>query len=194
MTQALPIAAPEAIVPQRILIADPDAVTRQLYHESLRTMPCDILDAVDGRDALVKALTRVPSLVITELRLPFINGYELCDILRHDRVTADVPILVATKDAGPAEVARAIKAGADFVLDKATAIETLLSKMQHLLWHSMELRAHSDAVRNRFRQQITESEVLLARSAHHRKTSSKVHPRFTTTSPPTSPPELTCPD
>ena len=46
-----------------------------------------------------KLLVRPPSLLITELRLPFIDGDALCDILRRDHMTKRVPILVVTSDA-----------------------------------------------------------------------------------------------
>jgi PleD family two-component response regulator len=85
-----------SFAPTVVLIADPDAETRALYREAFICAYCDVVEATDGRDALAKALPRPPSLVITELTLPFVNGYALCNILRHDPLTAAVPILVVT--------------------------------------------------------------------------------------------------
>jgi PleD family two-component response regulator len=83
----------------RVLVADADDDTRALYHQVLERR-FEVLEASEGRDALAKALTRPPpALVITELALPYIDGYALCDILRHDAETVDVPILVVTAQA-----------------------------------------------------------------------------------------------
>ncbi|HZT76170.1 MAG TPA: response regulator [Vicinamibacterales bacterium] len=62
---------------------DRDADTRQMYSEFLRTR-CDVEEAADGREALAKALMRHPDVIVTETRLPGINGFELCRLLRHD--------------------------------------------------------------------------------------------------------------
>ena len=78
----------------RVLIAVADADTRELYRECLRTTGCDVIDAVDGRDALVSALVHRPSLVITDSRLPIFDGYQLLDVLRRDALTRGVPVLV----------------------------------------------------------------------------------------------------
>src|SRR4030088_887604 len=81
-----------------ILIVDADADTRRLHREFLDVSKCDVIEVSDGREALLQALIRPPILVITEIRLRFIDGYALCEILRRDRTTADTPILVVTSD------------------------------------------------------------------------------------------------
>ena len=101
--------------PLRVLAADPDDGVRALYRQSFSFDEYDVVEALDGRDALVKALVRAPALVITELQLPLLDGLELCDILRRDRTTANVPIVVATTETRPREIERARKV-ADVVL------------------------------------------------------------------------------
>jgi DNA-binding response OmpR family regulator len=71
----------------RLLIADADTDTRALYHEAFR-VGWDCVEASDGRDALAKALTRTPTLVITELYLPELDGFALCEILRRNSGSA----------------------------------------------------------------------------------------------------------
>src|SRR2546426_9483610 len=74
----------------RILIVDATEDTRELYRQSFQLSGCDVVEASDGRDALTKALVRPPSLVVTEITLPFLDGCALCEILRRDRTTADI--------------------------------------------------------------------------------------------------------
>ena len=89
----------------RILVADADDDTRLLFRKSLKSAGCDVVDAVDGRDALVKALSHQPTLVVTETRLPIFDGFALCEVLRRDSMTRSVPILVVTAEKRPTELA-----------------------------------------------------------------------------------------
>src|SRR4051812_38005116 len=116
----------------RILIADQDAETRALYRDGLFPGD-DVIEASDGREALAKAFVRVPSLVVTELRLPFVDGIDLCDILRHDVLTRSVPIIVVTNDVYPTVLERVQQAGADAVLLKPPSMDLLRFEAQRLL-------------------------------------------------------------
>lgn len=122
-----PVAAPW------ILVVDGDAPTRAIYRESLATTGCDVVEASDGRYALAQALMHPPDLVITEVTLPFVDGYALCELLRRDARTAGVPILVVTTETRPAQIDRARKAGANVVLIKPTGIENILDEMRRLV-------------------------------------------------------------
>jgi CheY-like chemotaxis protein/uncharacterized C2H2 Zn-finger protein len=144
---------------------------------------CDVVEAADGRDALTKALVRPPALVLTEIVLPFVDGIALCAILRNDRTTAQVPIVVVTADSRLTQVERARAAGADLVFIKPTPIDTLTTAVRQLMASVATDRLAARAVR-----------PLAAKSTIRiRTTLSKSYERFTTTTPPTAPPALTCP-
>jgi CheY-like chemotaxis protein len=123
--------APERQAP--ILVVDPDDDARALYRASFHFSQCEVVEASDGREALIEALIRTPALVVTELTLPFIDGYSLCELLRQDQATADVPILVVTAEAHSAARDRARLAGADHVLVKPATPERVVEEMQRLL-------------------------------------------------------------
>jgi CheY-like chemotaxis protein len=169
----------------RILIADADDDARSLVREALGVAGCDVVEASDGREALTEALVREPALVISELRLPLIDGYALCEILRRDRTTATVPILIVTTEERSGEVERARQAGADAVLVKPTTPETLLNEIRRLM-----ARSASPTTAAQFSEPST---VLTRAEEPRRKPLAKAHARSTTTTPPASPPELTCP-
>jgi CheY-like chemotaxis protein len=179
----------------RILIADPDAAARAAYASSFATTGCDVIESDEGRDALVKALVRVPSLVLTELRLPLLDGISLCEILRRDSITSHVPIVVVTAEDNPSALNRVARAGADAVLAKSTPLPELLREIDRLLTRSADLRTRSGEARDRAAVQLARSADLLARSAQHAKPMlSHVHQRTRTTTPPLNPPVVICPE
>lgn len=163
----------------RILVADAHDDTRLLYRASLGAVDCDVVEACDGRDALVAALTHRPALVITELQLAVLDGYALCELLRRDVVTRAVPILVATGEGRATQLHRARASGADVVLVKPISPEALLHAVRRLL-EKQPAAPDSDGPAE-----------LPSRARH--KTRAKDHQRFDTTTPPQPPPELPCP-
>jgi two-component system chemotaxis response regulator CheY len=167
----------------RVLVADGDASTRSLYRESLTLAGCDVMDAADGREALVKALSLRPMLVITETRLPIVDGYALCEVLRRDSVTRAVPILVVTTETRPTELDRARDAGADGVLIKPVSPDALLKEIQRLLCHPERLGEPTTA----------DSAAARSSNEQRRRSLAKTHARFETTTPPAKPPDLVCP-
>jgi two-component system chemotaxis response regulator CheY len=177
--------ASQAVVaahPVRVLVVDPDPDTRALYRDVFHANGWDVVEAVDGREALVRALARPPALLVTEIRLPFLDGTALCDILRRDRATTAVPILVVTADARSAGADSARRVGANAVLLKPTTPEQVRAETQRLL------SDHRDADRSG-----TPGGVQTVESPHPRPRLSKSFARSVTTTPPVSPPQLVCP-
>jgi DNA-binding response OmpR family regulator len=178
-------------VSRRILIAEPDEDARSLYRTILVPTGADVVETIDGRAALTDALVRPPTLLIAELHLPFIDGYALCDILRKDRTTREVPILVVTRETRELHRARQV---ADAVLAKPVAPKALFEHTQRLLAQSQAVRQRCDDAAVVAESELSRAATLLASSDQLRltKRSSRML-RFVTTSPPASPPQLVCP-
>jgi CheY-like chemotaxis protein len=159
-----------------VLVADADPDTRSLYREFLGARGYDVIEAADGADALAKALNRGPLLIITEIRLPAIDGFGLCEVLRRDRVTAKTPIIVVTSEIRPAELERVVALGASAVLTKPASLEGLFEQMDRLLLGAAAVDGtpsyHSPGGR---RQRL-----------------SRTHDRYETVEPPSPPPALRC--
>src|SRR4051812_21132372 len=117
----------------QILVAVADAETRSIYSTVFGLAGCEVIEASDGRQALAKALIRPPALVLTEIRLPFLDGCSLCEILRRDRATIDVPVLVIADDSPPAILERARLNGADSVLLKPASPEAIVNEARRLI-------------------------------------------------------------
>lgn len=179
---------PLAAIP-RILVVDDDD-TRELYRQSFQLSGCDVVEASDGRDALTSALVRPPSLVVTEITLPFLDGVALCEILRRDRTTADIPILVVTA-APPDDVARARRAGADIVVAKPTLPDHIVRLSRRLIDEVKDLRGQAASTATA-PSEISEG-ALADRGERRRTVLVKAHSRFNTTTLATTPASRICP-
>jgi DNA-binding response OmpR family regulator len=127
----------------RILVVDADADTRGLWRERLLQDDCVVLEASDGREALTKIFDDVPSLVITELRLPFVDGCSLCEISRQHRMTVRMPVLILTTETRPAELAR-MRQHADAVLTKMSSPEVIAAEVKRLIAVARQVRPTLD--------------------------------------------------
>jgi CheY-like chemotaxis protein len=177
-------AEPSAVAKERVLLVDPDDDTRTMYREWFQQTGCEVVEASDGREALAEALIRPPALVISEIRLPFINGLALCEILRRDHATARIPILMVTSDGRSAERARASAAGASAVLVKPATAEQMLEGARRLL----ALSATPSAPEGE-----TAGEPEAAPPQRSTRRMSKSLARISTTTPPLAPPPAVCP-
>jgi CheY-like chemotaxis protein len=98
-------------------------------------------------------------LAITELDLPFVDGFSLCDILRRDPQTRDIPILVVTHE--HANVVRAERCGADVVLVKPTNADAIRRTTSRLLEQGRTYRARAQAAIAKAAEQRQRSSELL---------------------------------
>jgi CheY-like chemotaxis protein len=130
------------------LLVDRDLDTRQMYAEFLRIKHCDVHEAEDGREALAKVFSIRPDVIVTESRLPGMSGFDLCRLLRQDHQTANIPILFVTGDAFPAEIQRAVDAGATEVLVKPCLPEQVATAIHRHLQRSGVTHAAADLARS----------------------------------------------
>ena len=89
-------APPTAGFDRLALLVDRDQDTRHMYAEHLKLGNWRVDEAGDGREALAKAIALRPDVIVTETRLPGIDGVSLCDLLRRDLATSTIPIVVVT--------------------------------------------------------------------------------------------------
>jgi two-component system chemotaxis response regulator CheY len=173
-----------------VLLVDPDDDSRVLYGESLRLAAFDVEEATDGREALVRAAASTPTIIVTETRLRFIDGYALCSLFRGDPPTRDTPIIVLTADAVPAQLDRARDSGADSVLVKPCLPEQLIAAIERLPATSLQpSTAPAPGVSARHARSGDPHDA----PGDKRRTHVKAHQRFETTTPPLPAPELWCP-
>jgi CheY-like chemotaxis protein len=177
------------------LLIDRDADTRRMYATYFELAQYRIEEAEDGREGLAKAISHHPDIVVTDTRLPGINGLELCMLLRNDTLTRNIPIVVVTGNGLDLDIKRARTAGADTVFVKPCPPEVLFGEVRRLLDLSDELRLRSARAGEHSEEQLATSRQLIQRVAanHRRLMLSRSHDRHETMQPPLPPPQLVCP-
>jgi CheY-like chemotaxis protein len=184
----------EPSTPPHVLVVDSDSDTCELHKVTIGALTSDVETALDGADALARALARPPALLITETRLPRIDGFTLCAALRADARTRAAEILVVTGAAFADDLAQAFSSGADAVLVKPASPEQVRAEAERLLGLSRELRERARVTRSKVSGQVKRSQQLIERAQSiHKRIRSRLLKRELTTSPPAAPPELRCP-
>ena len=117
---------------RRVLIADDDKPMRRLLGNLFTRSGYDVRMYCDGVDALRQFYCETPDLLITDLNMPRINGYELC---RRVRLVSNIPIIVMTgSDLGDGAIIQtAIAAGADAILSKPFSLGEIRAQIEGLL-------------------------------------------------------------
>jgi CheY-like chemotaxis protein len=173
-----------------ILVADPDDQQRAMYFTWFGAEGWTVIEATNGREALVRALTAPPSLIVADLRLPLIDGVSLCEVLRQDAATADVPFVVVAADSHESDIERVRRAGADRIVAK-TDPAALLREAKALLLRSADVRARANA---RVAKAVAFRQRSVEIMRRQRMVESRTFMRTVTTAPPFEPPELKCLD
>lgn len=117
----------------RILIADDNAANRELLEAYLAGVDCEIETAVDGRDTLDKVRAFEPDLLLLDVMMPKLSGFEVCRQLKDDPATATVMVLMVTALNELGDIERAVNAGTDDFLSKPINRTALMKKVNTML-------------------------------------------------------------
>ena len=98
----------------RILVADDNQQNRELIEAYLVDDGHEILMAVDGREALDMAREKHPDLILLDIMMPKLSGYEVCSQLKKDPATRQIPVLMITALKEMGDIEKALAAGATF--------------------------------------------------------------------------------
>jgi DNA-binding response OmpR family regulator len=117
----------------RVLLADDDPALRRLIGATLGSEDFDLLQASDGDDALRVARSNHPALVLLDVNMPRLDGFEVCRQLKADPTTADIKVVMLTARGADVDRLRAREAGADDYFVKPFSPIQLLNKVYSLL-------------------------------------------------------------
>lgn len=117
----------------RVLIADDDPVARRLLEATLRRWGWDVLSAGGGEEAAALAEEHRPEVVITDILMPDVNGYELCRRIKATPGLKDVPVILLTALSDPSDVIEALQCGADGFITKPYDEDFLAGRIENLM-------------------------------------------------------------
>jgi DNA-binding response OmpR family regulator len=118
---------------KKILVVDDDADTRDLLCFNFEHAGFIVNTAVDGDDALIKVRLLEPDLILLDVMMPDVDGFTVCEILRRDPVTANVPIIMLTALNSQLSRLRGMEIGATDYFAKPFDFKKLVARIEDLL-------------------------------------------------------------
>ena len=118
---------------RRILLADDDPGLRRLIGTTLGTEDFELLHATDGEEALQMARQQRPELVLLDVNMPKLDGFEVCRSLKSEPETAGIKVVMLTARGADVDRAKGRDAGADDYFIKPFSPVQLLNKVYALL-------------------------------------------------------------
>ena len=140
---------PAATRRARVLIADDNEPNRELLEAYLADVECEIATAVDGADTLAQVAAFHPDVILLDVMMPKLSGFEVCQRLKDDPATSPIMILMVTALGELGDIERAVEAGTDDFLSKPVNRVELVKRVENML----KLRHVSDEL-ERLRQYI----------------------------------------
>ena len=132
-TRALTSGPINALTPPSILIADDDDDVRDVIEFRLQVAGFRTLTADNGQSALDLAVERRPRVIILDVTMPRLDGLAVCSRLHDSAETAEIPVLMISSAAGPADQALGFAAGADDYLPKPFSSQEMMRRVNWLL-------------------------------------------------------------
>ncbi len=119
--------------PLKILVADDSANIRHSVLQTLEHAPCEVLEARDGLETLELLKSNTPDILLLDIEMPYLNGYDILDIVRHNSQLSMVKIIILTSRTSGKHRQHALELGAHAYLTKPSPQKLLLSTIEKLL-------------------------------------------------------------
>jgi CheY-like chemotaxis protein len=117
----------------RILIADDNQPNVELMEAFLAEVDCDIAIAVDGRDTLAKVASFQPDLILLDVMMPKLSGFEVCKQIKSDPRTKGIMVLMVTALNERGDIERGVDSGTDDFLSKPVNKVELVKRVENML-------------------------------------------------------------
>ena len=124
---------PPAAQRSRVLIADDNEPNRELLEAYLADIDCEIATAVDGGDTLDKVAAFHPDVILLDVMMPKLSGFEVCERIKGDPATSPIMILMVTALGELGDIERAVAAGTDDFLSKPVNRVELVKRVENML-------------------------------------------------------------
>ena len=117
----------------RILVVDDNAQNLELIVEYLDGLDCEIDSATDGVEALEMVKANVPDLILLDIMMPRMSGFECCRKLKSDPDTRDIPVIMVTALNELGDIERGVESGTDDFITKPVNRLELITRVRSLL-------------------------------------------------------------
>jgi two-component system cell cycle response regulator DivK len=127
-------------VPKKILVVDDNQDSRELVVKVLKNKGYEIIEATDGEEAIEKAVGERPDLILLDISIPKLDGYEVTRRLKSREEFKDLPIVALTAHAMKGDRAKALEAGCEGYISKPINIRELPEQVKSYLkgkWESI---------------------------------------------------------
>jgi CheY-like chemotaxis protein len=144
-----------------ILIVDDDDIHRSMLTNLLQEIGCSYLEAVDGKQGLQLATEHKPDMILLDLAMPNMDGFELMVHLQAYSQTSSIPIIVSSANVFESNRQRSLQAGATAFVGKPLQIDELLNTLQSVLkvdWIYVQSTPQQSVYKQ---EQVTNSELIL---------------------------------
>ena len=120
-------------VAKRVLVVEDNELNLKLFCDLLRAHDHEAEPVRDGREAVAKARDFAPDLIVTDIQLPHVTGFELITQLKGDPALRDIPIMAVTAYAGREDEERIRAAGADAYVSKPISLARFMEAVRALV-------------------------------------------------------------
>ena len=121
----------------KLVIADDEAFIRQAYQDGLTRAGFEVVVAEDGVSALAIIKQQLPQLILLDLIMPKMNGFEVLKALKADEQTKHIPVIILSNLSQPTDEAEVKKLGAtDFLIKSDYSMKQLIEKIKSLAGNS----------------------------------------------------------
>ncbi|CAM4204331.1 response regulator [Treponema peruense] len=117
----------------QFLIVDDEEPIRELVRYNIEKEGYASLSAPDGKTALSLAREKIPDLIILDLMLPDMSGLDICRILKNDRLTQNIPIIMVTARTEDSDIVTGLELGADDYITKPFSPKVLVARIKSVL-------------------------------------------------------------
>ena len=118
----------------RVLLAEDDRILRKAGETSLTRKGYSVIPALDGEDALAKALAHRPDLILLDVMMPKMQGFDVLARLKSDATTRDIPVIMLSNLEQEADIRRSIEGGARSYLVKSNVpLDALAERVAEVL-------------------------------------------------------------
>jgi DNA-binding response OmpR family regulator len=120
----------------RILVVDDEIYIVHILDFSLGMEGYEVITALDGEEALKKASETKPDLVVLDIMMPKMDGYETCKALKGDPATKDIPVILLSAKGRNVDMQTGYDVGADEYITKPFSPRKLVDRINTMLGHS----------------------------------------------------------